>query len=311
MFYELTEINGRVKQDPAKFVLECETEFNNTVHRAADEILSNLNRSPIVLMSGPSGSGKTTTAKKITSELTRLGITAHNISLDNYFLTVDPATAPRTPEGEIDYESPDCLDLELLNLHFKKLAAGEQIDIPHFSFTQRARKPGKETPMVLGKNEVAIFEGIHALNECITFNHQDAYKLYVSTLADIQDAGTVLVKSPSLRLVRRIVRDSFFRNADPKFTLKIWDNIRRGENENILPYKDSANLTLNTSLPYELSVMRQYADNVYSQLSEANEFFSDFHKVVMAFCRFEDIDASVVPADSILREFIGGSTFEY
>lgn len=311
MIYDLTVINFRITTTPMEYVLESEKYFNSRIRKAADEIFNNLDQSPIVLLSGPSGSGKTTTAKKLTNELKRLGINAENISLDNYFVTVDPLTAPRTPNGDIDYESPQCLDMALLNDHFNKLAAGEEILIPHFSFSQQARASDKVTPMHLDKNEIAIFEGIHALNDTITIAHPAAYRIYVSTLTDIVDKGSVLIDSNGLRLIRRLVRDDFFRGADPQFTLKMWENIRRGELLNILPYKDSANFTIDSALPYEVSVMKQFTETLVDKVPHTSEHYNEMQQVVDAFKRFKSIDPAFVPPDSILREFIGGSLFEY
>lgn len=310
MTYELSVINNRIKNTPRAYVLECEKYLNSRIAKAANEIVNNIDRSPIVLLSGPSGSGKTTTSKKLAKELKRLGINAHNISLDNYFVTVDPSTAPRTPDGEIDYESPACLDMALLNRHFRELAAGEEIGIPQFSFIRQAREE-TVTPMKLGRNDIAIFEGIHALNEQMTSENPGAYRLYVSTQTDIVDNGEPLIDGPGLRLLRRIVRDDFFRGADPAFTLEMWDNVRRGEKLNIRPYMDSANMKIDTALPYEVSVMKKYADKVCANVDPNVQNFEDLEHIMNAFHRFNDIDPAFVPPDSILREFIGGSAFDY
>jgi uridine kinase len=311
MEFDLSIINRRIDTMPQEYVLESEEYFNSRMRRAADEIYYNLDESPIVLLSGPSASGKTTTSKKLTCELKRLGIDAVTISLDNYFVTVDPETAPRTPAGEIDYESPRCLDMTLLNEHFHKLAAGEEIQIPHFSFSRQIRDPKRAMPMRLGKNQIAVFEGIHALNECIAHEHPCAYKLYVSTMTDIMDHGSVLIDRAGLRLVRRIVRDDYFRGADPQFTLQMWDNIRRGELANILPYKDTASMAIDSAMPYEISVMKQFAGDIFERIPKNTEHYEVLHQVLDAFRLFMTVDPALVPTDSILREFIGGSIFEY
>jgi uridine kinase len=311
MIYDLTTINKLITKSPVDYVLESEKYFNSRVRKTADEIYNNIDQSHIVLLSGPSGSGKTTTAKKLAKEIIRLGLKADIISLDNYFLTVDPLTAPRTPMGEIDYESPLCLDMALLNEHFQMLAAGKEIQIPYFNFSQQARIEGRTTPMRLDNDEIAIFEGIHALNESITSEHPAAYRLYISTLTDIAEKGDVLIDSNGLRLVRRIVRDDYFRGADPHFTLKMWENVRRGEVENILPYKDTAHMTIDSALPYEISVMKQFAGDVFNKIPEESGHYDIIRHILDAFRLFKDIDPELVPPDSILREFIGGSAFEY
>jgi uridine kinase len=311
MIYDLRIINTLIEKAPGDYIQESEKYFNSRVRKAADEIFYNIDRSPIVLLSGPSGSGKTTTAKKVARELVSLGLKAEIISLDNYFMTVDPLTAPRTPSGDIDYESPSYLDMSLLNDHFRTLATGGEIFIPHFSFTHQQRSQDKFTPMRLDTNEIAIFEGIHALNECITHEHPSAYRLYVSTLTDIADKSAMLIDSNGLRLVRRIVRDDYFRGANPQFTLKLWENVRRGEVMNILPYKDTANMTIDSALPYEISVMKQFAGDVFDKIPPDAEHFEVIRQILDAFKRFRTVDPALVPSDSILREFIGGSIFEY
>ncbi|NLA85746.1 MAG: AAA family ATPase [Clostridiales bacterium] len=311
MVYDLTTINKLITEAPGDYIRDSERYFNSRIRKAAGEIFDNIDRSHIVLLSGPSGSGKTTTAKKLAEELNSFGLNAEIISLDHYFTTVDPLTAPRTPAGDIDYESPGCLDMPLLNDHFKILAEGGEILIPHFNFSEQARTAGRTTPMRLGQNGVAIFEGIHALNEDITCEHPEAYRLYVSTLTDISEKGEVLIDSNGLRLVRRIVRDDNFRGADPQFTLEMWKNVRRGEVLNILPYKDTAHMTIDSALPYEISVMKQFAGDVFDRISSDAEDYDIVRHVLDAFRLFRVIDSALVPADSILREFIGGSRFVY
>ena len=311
MTYDLTVINNRIASTPKEYVMECEQYLNSRIRKAADEIVNNIDSSPIALLSGPSASGKTTTAKRLAGELKKLGFNAYNVSLDNYFLTVDPKTAPRTPPGDIDHESPSCLDMALLNEHFNKLAAGEEIEIPYFSFTQQARDPSRTTTMKLGKNDIAIFEGIHALNDCIAAAYPAAYKVYVSTITDISHSGNIVLRREQLRLLRRMVRDDFFRGADPEFTLRMWDNIRRGEQLYILPYKDKADFSIDTALPYEISIMKQFTHELFDKIPEATENASVLQQI-RGVCRmFKAVDMSFVPADSILREFIGGSIFEY
>lgn len=311
MIYDLTTINRLITYAPGDYVRDSEKYLNSRIRRAADEIFNHIDKSRIVLLSGPSGSGKTTTAKKLAADLINLGLNAQIISLDHYFLTVNPLTAPRTPSGDIDYESPACLDMPLLNEHFEILADGGEIVIPYFSFAQQARAEDRSAPMRLEKNGVAIFEGIHALNEQITREHPEAYRVYVSTLTDIADKGDVLIDSNGLRLVRRIVRDDSFRGADPAFTLKMWQNVRRGEVLNILPYKDTAHMTIDSALPYEISVMKQFAGDVFNKIPEDAEHYDIIRHVLDAFRLFKAIDPALVPPDSILREFIGGSSFEY
>ena len=159
MAYQLQEINRRIQSDVTEFLAECDENYAQRVSLAADKILSNLEASPIVLLSGPSGSGKTTTAMKIAEELQRRGVNTHAVAMDNYFKTTNPKTAPRTPEGELDFESPLCLDMELLDRHFTALSRGEEILIPKYEFVRQMRNDSRGTPLRLGKNEIVVFEG--------------------------------------------------------------------------------------------------------------------------------------------------------
>ena len=213
MAYQLQEINRRIKTDVTEFLEECDQAYAQRVSLAADRILSNLDKSPVVLLSGPSGSGKTTTAMKIAEELQRRGVNTHAVAMDNYFKSLNRKTAPRTPEGDIDYESPQCLDMRLLDQHFAALSRGEEIIIPKFEFARQMRNDARGTPLKLGKNEIAIFEGIHALNDQIAGRHPQATKLYISARSNVNE-GAVL--RSCMRLadgLRAWQRDSALRDA--------------------------------------------------------------------------------------------------
>ena len=280
--------------------------FHEKVCRAADLIQSHRDKSPVVLLSGPSGSGKTTTAGMINAELERRGIHTHTISMDDYFLTPDPSTAPRTPDGEMDFESPLMLDLALLDDHFSRLARGEEILVPHFEFARRMRNDSKGTPLRLGPDEVAIFEGIHALNTTITGKHPEATRLYISARSDVVDGeGKVCFKGTWMRLTRRAVRDYNFRGTDVKGTLDMWANVRRGEKLYISPYKQTAHMLFDSSLPYEVSVMACYARPLLAAVPEENQRRHELLELIASFDLFEPIDPATVPAASLLHEFIG------
>lgn len=306
MPYCLDQINQAVRQDPAAFMAAGDAAFHEKVCRAADLIQSHRDKSPVVLLSGPSGSGKTTTAGMINAELERRGIHTHTISMDDYFLTPDPNTAPRTPDGEMDFESPLMLDLALLDDHFSRLARGEEILVPHFEFARRMRNDSKGTPLRLGPDEVAIFEGIHALNTTITGKHPEATRLYISARSDVVDGeGKVCFKGTWMRLTRRAVRDYNFRGTDVKGTLDMWANVRRGEKLYISPYKQTAHMLFDSSLPYEVSVMACYARPLLAAVPEENQRRHELLELIASFDRFEPIDPATVPAASLLHEFIG------
>ena len=311
MAYQLQEINRRVQSGAAEFLAECDENYAQRVSLAADKILSNLERSPIVLLSGPSGSGKTTTAMKIAEELLRRGVNSRAVAMDNYFLTQDPRTAPRTPEGAIDYESPLCLDMELLSQHFAALSRGEEILIPKFEFARQMRNDSLGTQLKLERNEIAIFEGIHALNDDIAGRHPEAAKLYISARSNINEGAVLRFKGTWMRLVRRAVRDYSFRGAGVAQTLEMWANVRRGEKLYVSPFKNKADIVFDSSLPYEVPVMKHYAVPILKSVPEDNERHDEMLELVKAFDHFQPIDPALVARDSLLREFIGGGSYKY
>ena len=311
MAYQLQEINRRIQTDVQEFLAECDDNYAQRVSLAADKILTNLEHSPIVLLSGPSGSGKTTTAMKIAEELQRRGVNTHAVAMDNYFHTINPRTAPRTPEGDIDFESPLCLDMDLLDRHFTALANGEEIFIPKYEFARHMRNDSRATPLKLGKNEIVVFEGIHALNDDIAGRHPEATKLYISARSNVNEGSVLRFKGTWMRLTRRAVRDYNFRGTDVEDTLEMWANVRRGEKLYISPYKNRADIIFDSSLPYEVSVMKNYALPLLQAVPEENVRRAELLELIEAFQYFEPIDPELVDKDSLLREFIGGGSYHY
>lgn len=309
MAYSLSEINLKTVSSPKEMIEEADNEYQEKVNTAAKKIAENHSKSPIVLLSGPSGSGKTTTSMKIAEALNKLGIGTHYVGMDDYFISVDPETVPRTPDGEMDLESPLCLDMELLNRHFDQLAAGKRIYVPKYEFSRKMRIQEPSKSIKLGKDEVVIFEGIHALNDMVTDRHPDAFKLYISARSDVTFNGKVVFKHTWFRLVRRTVRDYLFRGSDSATTLSMWANVRRGEKLYISPYKDKANYQFDTSFSYELPVMNHVATELFKNIPEGIERFEELQNVLPALQLFGDIDESLVAEDAMIREFIGGGIY--
>ena len=310
MAYSLAEINYRTVADPAGFIAECDAQYQSKVAEAAERILENRKNSPIVLLSGPSGSGKTTTSMKIAEELERRGVGTHYVGMDDYFKTVD-STTPRTEDGELDLESPLCLDMELLNRHFTQLARGERVYVPKYEFSRRMRIQEPSKSIKLKKDEIAIFEGIHALNTMITGVHPEAFKLYISARSDVEFQDNIVFKRTWFRLVRRLVRDYKFRGSDPKETMAMWANVRRGEMLYISPFKRHVDFQFDTSLAYELAVYNHTATKLFQSVPEGIERFEELRAVLPALQLFGDIEESMVAPDSLVREFIGGGVYEY
>jgi len=311
MPFDLSYINSRINADAAGFVAECEAEYQDKVSFAARQISENLGASHLVLLSGPSGSGKTTTAQKITEALAALGIKAHSVPIDNYYLTRDSVIAPLTPEGTPDLESPLFIDWPLLDRHLDNLDHGRDIVVPYFSFVTQSRDEAKATPLHIDKDEIVVFEGIHALNSLITDSHSNAFRLYISARSDTYNEGELMFKGTWIRLVRRVIRDDLFRGADPMVTISMWANIRRGEKTYISPFKDAANLKLDTSMPYEIAAMRNIAAKIFSKAPDGAERFEELTWLLRSLRLYSDIDATLIPANSVLREFIGGGVYTY
>ncbi len=312
MAYYLTEINERCRADAAAFIADCDRLYADRLAMAADRIQENMSRSPIVLLSGPSGSGKTTTAMKICEVLEDRGIRTHSVSLDDYFKTVSPETTPRTASGAYDLESPLCLDMDLLNEHFTRLSRGEKVYVPKYDFVHQARLMRMGRSLRLQKNEVAVFEGIHALNDAISASHPEAFKLYISARSNVlDDAGRIVFKGTWMRLMRRTVRDYLFRGTQAQATLKNWANVRRGEKLYISPFKDKADLQFDSSFAYEVPVLNNSATELFAAMPEDTPRYQELRSILPAFELFEDVSPDLLADDSLLREFIGGGKYRY
>jgi uridine kinase len=313
MAYNFREINRKVVECPAEFVRECDDNYNNHILRAADVIKSKLGQSQIVMLAGPSGSGKTTTAHNIKNVLTSHGIKTHMISLDNYYNDVDPETSPRNKNGDYDFESPNCLDLELLMKHFAQLNVGREVMIPKFEFKNQRRNPDRATPLRLGKNEIAIFEGIHALNSMISDSEEGkhASKVYISARSNIEDEGKVVFKGTWMRISRRAVRDVKYRGTSSATTFAMWNNLRLGEKKYISPYKNRADIIFDSSLEYEVPLMAQYAGMIFEDIRKDVPRYKEITELEEAFKRFNVLSLDYVPTTSLMREFIGGGEHSY
>ena len=311
MAYDLSTINAAIRSDPKGFLEECDAAYQHKIDDAAEQIIRNLPRSPLVLLSGPSGSGKTTTAMKIDEALEKRGIVTHAVAMDNYFLSVSPEITPKLADGSYDFESPLCMDMELLNEHFSALEQHREIRIPRYDFCRQMRDTSRCTTLQLKENEVAVFEGIHALNDDIAGRHPDATKIYISARSNIMDRDRLVFKGTWMRLTRRAVRDMNFRGSDILFTLALWANVRRGEKLYISPFKYRADIILDSSLPYEVAVMKHYAVPLFEAVPAENPRRQELLDMIEAFHELESIDPALVHPDSLLREFIGGGSYSY
>lgn len=231
------------------------------------------------------------------------------VSMDDYFK--DRHDTPRKPDGTFDFESVDAVDLELFNDHLRRLLAGECVKMPKYNFRSGMREyRGRE--IQLGENDVLVVEGIHALNERISeaVPANNKMKIYISALTPMQLDSYNRIHTTDMRLLRRIVRDSQFRSHDALMTLKLWDDVRHGEEQYVFPFQDSADIMFNTSLVYEFAVLKKYAEPLLKLIQPDEAVYTRAQRLLELLSHVRGMDDAAIPTNSILREFIGGSIFK-
>ncbi|MHC6181226.1 nucleoside kinase [Clostridium sp. JNZ X4-2] len=263
----------------------------------------------IVLIAGPSSSGKTTFAKRLAVQLRVNGIKPVPISLDDYF--VNREYTPKDENGNYDFESIYSLDLKLFNSHLEALMKGREIEIPVFNFKKGAREwIGKR--IKLPQNGVIIIEGIHGLNEVLTsaIPRKNKFKIYISALTQLNVDNHNRIATTDVRIIRRIVRDYHFRGYSGEDTLKMWPSVKRGEEKNIFVFQENADVMFNSTLVYELCVLKNYALEELEKIKSSSPVYYESLRLRSFLHFFKDVDKKFVPRNSILREFMGGSEFE-
>ena len=301
MRIELDEINSALQANPRGYVAQCDALYQNRVGKAADLVVSRLERSRVVLLAGPSSSGKTTTASRVRKALEERGIYAHIISLDDYYRAKSEPDFPRTRDGEFDLEAPEGLDTALLGSHLEALDRGEEILVPYFDFQIQARVPEKCRPLQLQEHEVVIFEGIHGLNPLLTVKNPEATRLFVSTASSVYDNDIEIFDRVWMRLLRRIVRDYNFRAASAEETLGMWRNVRLGEKKYISPYKKFAHYAIDSALGYEVAAFRSIAQPMLVGLEEGPQPRL-VELILEGLEAFHPLDPAILPETSLLKE---------
>ena len=275
----------------------------------ADDIAKNRNIK-MILIAGPSSSGKTTFAQRLGLQLKINRIKPVTISVDNYF--VEREQTPKDEDGKYDFENIEAIDLDLFNDHLTKLLNGEEIEMPEFDFhVGTKRYNGKK--LKLEKDEVLVIEGIHCLNDKLTssISKDQKYKVYISALTVLNMDRYNRISSTDTRLVRRIVRDYQFRGYSAKQTIAGWYMVNRGEEKNIFPYQENANVIFNTSLIYELGVLKAIAMPLLEEIKPEEPEYAEARRLINMLRYFEIIPAEYVPANSLIKEFVGGGNFKY
>ncbi len=307
------ELNKAVeKRETADLINVAEAMHDKLLGRISDEIAERRKEggAGVVLLAGPSSSGKTTTCKRLAIQLMTNLIVPKMISLDDYF--VDRENSPRDESGDYDFESIHALDLERLNSDLTRLLAGEEINLPTYSF-ELGRRIDAERPLKLDKNDVLIMEGIHGLNPELTaaIDPSNIFKVYVSALTTMRLDDHNWISTSDTRLLRRIVRDHKYRNTPAIETIRRWPSVRRGEEKWIFPFSENADATFNSSLIFELGVMKNYAEPLLRDVPHSLREYSEAYRLLRFLSYFREIPADQIPTTSLLREFLGGSSFRY
>lgn len=262
----------------------------------------------MVLISGPSSSGKTTSAKRLAIQLGVLGLHPVLISLDDYF--VDREKTPKDENGEYDYEALEAIDLPLFNDHLQRLMRGERVDIPRYDFIT-GRRAWHNAPLQLDERSILIVEGIHGLNPELTPGIPDErkFKIYISCFTSVAMDNLSRISTTDNRLLRRLTRDITQRGSDALSTLSRWPSVRRGEERHIFPYQENADMMLNSSLLYEIAVLKPYAEKLLQEVPDTVPEYDEARRLLKFLDNFSPIAPDLIPPTSLLREFIGGSAF--
>lgn len=288
-----------------EIILVSEALHEQTIAEIARQIADRGRQARLVLISGPSSSGKTTFSRRLAVQLLTLGLAPFALELDNYF--VDRSETPRDANGELDYETIDALRLPQLADHLQRLLAGEEVQLPRYSFQEGRQYPGETVRLRPG--QLIILEGIHGLNPRLIPPSLAAqsFQVYASALTQLNLDSNNRVSTTDTRLIRRIVRDARDRGYDARATISRWESVRRGEKLHIFPFQENANVMFNSALAYELSVLRPFAEPILRQVQPGTPEYVEARRLLAYLEWFLPIDAEWVPDNSILREFVGGS----
>ncbi|MBR2331738.1 MAG: nucleoside kinase [Alistipes sp.] len=298
--------------DASELIKVAEAFHEKKIAQIADQIeQANISKGTrVVLISGPSSSGKTTTAKRLGIQLRILGLDPVLISLDDYF--VDRERTPKDENGDYDYEALEAIDLKLLNSDLERLIAGESVDVPRYDFITGSRQ-WHETPLKLNERSILIMEGIHGLNPKLTpsIPRDQKFCIYVSCLTSVAMDNLSRIPTSDNRMLRRITRDYATRGSNALATLQRWPSVRRGEEKHIFPYQENADVMFNSSLFYEISVLRQKVEPILREVSDTEPEYGEVRRLLKFLDNFIPISPDEIPPTSVLREFIGGSSFKY
>ena len=292
------------------FVRIAEALHEKKLTQIADRIYQRRGDVRWVLIAGPSSSGKTTFAKRLSIHLKVNGLRPVTLSVDDYF--VDREQTPRDEQGNPDFEHLETIDLELFNEHLARLDRGDEIEVPHFNFTAGKREY-RGRRLRVREDQIVLIEGIHSLNPRLTeaLPSHRKFGIYVSALTQLNLDSNNRISTTDNRLIRRLVRDNMFRGNNALTTLKMWPSVRRGEKRWVFPFQDQADVAFNSALDYELAVLKPMVEHILAEVKPYHEQYADARRLLELLSNFISVPAAAVPPTSILREFIGRSSFRY
>ncbi len=307
----LSNLNRLARNGKADTLIKVsEALHEKKIAQIADVINTKKEDIKIVLISGPSSSGKTTFSKRLAVQLLVAGIKPLTLSLDNYF--VDREKTPKDENGEYDFEALEALDIEKFNEDLNDLLSGKEVEIPKFNFETGKRFYNGEK-MQMSENNILVIEGIHGLNPKLThlIPQKAKFKIYVSALTSINIDEHNRIPSTDNRLVRRLVRDYKYRSYSAEETISRWPSVRRGEDKHIFPFQEEADIMFNSALLYELAVLKPFAEHILHEVRPDSPQYAEATRLLKFFSYFKTIDGKEIPPTSIVREFLGGSSFNY
>lgn len=302
-------LNRAVKEDRIKYlILLSEALHEKKISQIADKIAAKKGVK-MILIAGPSSSGKTTFAQRLGIQLKINGLRPVTISVDNYF--VERKDTPINEKGEYDFESIDAIDTELFNKHLLALLNGEEVEMPEFDFHEGTKKYNGNK-IKLGKDDVLVIEGIHCLNDKLTAKipQEQKYKIYISALTVLNMDAFNRISTTDTRLIRRMARDSKFRGYTAQNTIASWPNVNKGEEKNIFPFQEEADSIFNTSLIYELGVLKDDVMPLLEKITPDEKEYAEAQRLLEILRYFQSIPKDMVPSNSLLREFLGGGDFK-
>ena len=299
-------LNDRIaKGDMSHLILIQEALQEKNIAEIAAQIAARKN-ARFVMIAGPSSSGKTTFSHRLSVQLEAIGLKPHPIAVDNYF--VNRVDSPRDEHGNYNYEILECLDVELFNRDMTGLLEGKQVELPYYNFKKGVREY-KGNFLQLGEGDILVIEGIHCLNDRLSYTlpADSKFKIYISALTQLNIDEHNRIPTTDGRLLRRMVRDARTRGSSARETIRMWPSVRRGEEENIFPFQEEADAMFNSALVYELAVLKQYAQPLLFAIPKDSEEWLEAKRLLKFLDYFIGVSSEDIPKNSILREFIGGS----